>query len=196
MAARHACVQAICVTSQQKSGNDGRRSRAASSSGWQRYIWPMTSQTWGLRLRLRLRLRPSSPQRCMWGATTIPSRNSTKTQKVARRRPLQTFCCCRTQLERAKRFELSTLTLARLCSTPELRPRPWVRAIYKLCSGPARGKMASSENFRIFCEYPPKGRTSAGPNAPQIVANRQDGAGFCAQKDTQQKDHHAPRTTF
>ena len=25
-------------------------------------------------------------------------------------------------LERAKRFELSTLTLARLCSTPELRP--------------------------------------------------------------------------
>ncbi len=26
------------------------------------------------------------------------------------------------ELERAKRFELSTLTLARLCSTPELRP--------------------------------------------------------------------------
>ncbi len=25
-------------------------------------------------------------------------------------------------MERAKRFELSTLTLARLCSTPELRP--------------------------------------------------------------------------
>ena len=24
------------------------------------------------------------------------------------------------------RFELTTLTLARLCSTPELRPRPWV----------------------------------------------------------------------
>ena len=29
------------------------------------------------------------------------------------------------QLERAKRFELSTLTLARLCSTPELRPLPF-----------------------------------------------------------------------
>ena len=29
------------------------------------------------------------------------------------------------QLERAKRFELSTLTLARLCSTPELRPHPF-----------------------------------------------------------------------
>ena len=28
------------------------------------------------------------------------------------------------QLERAMRFELTTLTLARLCSTPELRPRP------------------------------------------------------------------------
>ena len=32
------------------------------------------------------------------------------------------------QLERAKRFELSTLTLARLCSTPELRPRPFGEA--------------------------------------------------------------------
>ena len=30
-------------------------------------------------------------------------------------------------LERAMRFELTTLTLARLCSTPELRPLPWVR---------------------------------------------------------------------
>ena len=28
------------------------------------------------------------------------------------------------QLERAMRFELTTLTLARLCSTPELRPHP------------------------------------------------------------------------
>ena len=26
------------------------------------------------------------------------------------------------------RFELTTLTLARLCSTPELRPRPYVAA--------------------------------------------------------------------
>ena len=32
------------------------------------------------------------------------------------------------QLERAKRFELSTLTLARLCSTPELRPHPFGEA--------------------------------------------------------------------
>jgi hypothetical protein len=28
------------------------------------------------------------------------------------------------KLERAMRFELTTPTLARLCSTPELRPRP------------------------------------------------------------------------
>ena len=28
-------------------------------------------------------------------------------------------------MERAKRFELSTSTLARLRSTPELRPRPY-----------------------------------------------------------------------
>ena len=30
-------------------------------------------------------------------------------------------------MERARRFERPTLTLARLCSTPELRPLPWVR---------------------------------------------------------------------
>ncbi len=34
------------------------------------------------------------------------------------------------EMERAKRFELSTLTLARLCSTPELRPRPFRVAVY------------------------------------------------------------------
>jgi hypothetical protein len=32
---------------------------------------------------------------------------------------------CSFLLERAKGFEPSTPTLARLCSTPELRPRPW-----------------------------------------------------------------------
>jgi hypothetical protein len=32
------------------------------------------------------------------------------------------------EMERAKRFELSTLTLARLCSTPELRPQPFREA--------------------------------------------------------------------
>ena len=30
------------------------------------------------------------------------------------------------KLERAMRFELTTSTLARWRSTPELRPRPWV----------------------------------------------------------------------
>ena len=39
------------------------------------------------------------------------------------------------------RFELTTLTLARLCSTPELRPHPWVRLIYKVPRGFARGKV-------------------------------------------------------
>ena len=34
---------------------------------------------------------------------------------------------CGRMLERARRFERPTLTLARLCSTPELRPLPWVR---------------------------------------------------------------------
>jgi hypothetical protein len=30
------------------------------------------------------------------------------------------------------RFELTTLTLARLCSTPELRPHPWVAALLQI----------------------------------------------------------------
>ena len=48
------------------------------------------------------------------------------------------------RLERAKRFELSTLTLARLCSTPELRPHPvWTAAdlggVLARCKGKTRG---------------------------------------------------------
>ena len=47
------------------------------------------------------------------------------------------------------RFELTTLTLARLCSTPELRPRPWVRGMYKL-----RNKVASEKcAFRVEFAY-------------------------------------------
>ena len=38
-------------------------------------------------------------------------------------------------LERAKGFEPSTPTLARSCSTPELRSRPWVRSVYKKILG-------------------------------------------------------------
>ena len=47
-------------------------------------------------------------------------------KKAPRREPFQTSHF-REELERARRFERPTLTLARLCSTPELRPLPWVR---------------------------------------------------------------------
>ena len=54
------------------------------------------------------------------------------------------------KLERAKRFELSTLTLARLCSTPELRPhsgsRPNASRVIgqaALRAGARRGRAAS-----------------------------------------------------
>ena len=43
-------------------------------------------------------------------------------------------------LERARRFERPTLTLARLCSTPELRPLPWVSPIYNRAAKPASEK--------------------------------------------------------
>ena len=48
------------------------------------------------------------------------------------------------------RFELTTLTLARLCSTPELRPHS-VATIYLLPQARARGAIA---NFGYF----PRGR--------------------------------------
>ena len=50
-------------------------------------------------------------------------------------------------LERAMRFELTTLTLARLCSTPELRPHPWVGVIYKVPRGFARGKVVPGQKI-------------------------------------------------
>ena len=57
------------------------------------------------------------------------------------------------------RFELTTLTLARLCSTPELRPRPSVEAIYKTRGGAARG------NRGKFPQHPEtrKGRPMGDP---------------------------------
>ena len=63
-------------------------------------------------------------------------------QKGAPKRALFTI-----QLERAMRFELTTLTLARLCSTPELRPHPWVRLIYKVPRAFARGKVVRRQKI-------------------------------------------------
>ena len=41
----------------------------------------------------------------------------------------------RIKMERAMRFELTTSTLARLRSTPELHPRPFRVRLYMLCEG-------------------------------------------------------------
>ena len=51
------------------------------------------------------------------------------------------------QLERAKRFELSTLTLARLCSTPELRPRPFGEDAYTSPQKCRKGKITVNSFF-------------------------------------------------
>ena len=52
------------------------------------------------------------------------------------------------QLERAMRFELTTLTLARLCSTPELRPhRLDKRSSIKAKRGLQEGKRVRGGNF-------------------------------------------------
>lgn len=67
------------------------------------------------------------------------------------------------------RFELTTLTLARLCSTPELRPHPWVGAIYKLSGPAARGKVRwADRKFRKGAAGAPGaaafgGRARSGP---------------------------------
>jgi hypothetical protein len=45
------------------------------------------------------------------------------------------------------RFELTTLTLARLCSTPELRPHPWVGVVYKVPCPFARGKVVRRQKI-------------------------------------------------
>ena len=44
------------------------------------------------------------------------------------------------------RFELTTLTLARLCSTPELRPLPYIVRKYKYNRKAASGKWHSLVN--------------------------------------------------
>ncbi len=48
------------------------------------------------------------------------------------------------------RFELTTLTLARLCSTPELRPHSVsVDVVYKRLQAAARGKIAGGKDRRF-----------------------------------------------
>ena len=58
-------------------------------------------------------------------------------------------------LERAMRFELTTLTLARLCSTPELRPHSVRRVIVRLRAGCKRdfapaAKLSGTGEPKIF----------------------------------------------
>ena len=55
-------------------------------------------------------------------------------------------------MERAKRFELSTLTLARLCSTPELRPHPFRVADLYLWAGHRKTLFENLRDF--FCGGP------------------------------------------
>ncbi len=47
-----------------------------------------------------------------------------QTPKTTKGHPKVAHIVNRETLERARRFERPTLTLARLCSTPELRPQP------------------------------------------------------------------------
>ena len=68
-------------------------------------------------------------------------------------------------LERARRFERPTLTLARLCSTPELRPLPWVSAGYISHARAARGKSHKLPSF--FEDRLPKAQRYRALRRPQ-----------------------------
>ena len=59
------------------------------------------------------------PETCLHGTVSVPS---VIQPAAVVRRALQIFDLIK-NLERARRIERPTLTLARLCSTPELRPR-------------------------------------------------------------------------
>ena len=55
-----------------------------------------------------------------------------------------------TLLERARRFERPTLTLARLCSTPELRPHPLGEAEIPIPAVPCKREIRLSSKFFRF----------------------------------------------
>jgi len=65
------------------------------------------------------------------------------------------------------RFELTTLTLARLCSTPELRPHPFREAVYNECVAQrASGKcsdMTKKFNDLLTCRVWPQLRAARRP---------------------------------
>ena len=61
------------------------------------------------------------------------------------------------------RFELTTLTLARLCSTPELRPHSVSVGVMYKGSGPAaRAKMQRQSEFSASISQRPDLRESTG----------------------------------
>ncbi len=81
-------------------------------------------------------------------------------QKTAREAAL-IYCFSLRNLERARRIERPTLTLARLCSTPELRPRSKLDAGYGLAGGDfqaASWQRLTAAGFWL---------SGAGPIAPQ-----------------------------
>ena len=80
----------------------------------------------------------------------------------------------RRRMERAKGFEPSTPTLARLCSTPELHPHPWVSAS-AFNAASTGGSMPQTNRHgkrqrQVFCRPAPSPRATnsraPAPNAP------------------------------
>ena len=70
-------------------------------------------------------------------------------------------------LERAMRFELTTLTLARLCSTPELRPHSMSGEIRCLIGGCKREKRKKSRQRKNAVDSARAARQSALPGCGQ-----------------------------
>ena len=90
--------------------------------------------------------------------TRMPERSLP--HRYPRRKPvLANRSKCLILLERAKGFEPSTPTLARLCSTPELHPHP--RRVWQ----PPPGRRASAE----LCQRAP-GFATAAPGNPSLGA--------------------------
>ncbi len=182
---RHRTIRAESA----EAGRDGHGRKRSTASpryllGWvfsQRLCWQLPTREYTLPVRAPQRVAEAVPNRYPLGYLKQNSaRQRTRCDVV-------TCCFCLKNLERARRIERPTLTLARLCSTPELRPRSQVgRGL-----SPRDGKDSTAKIRPWFpkrclprasiaqCADSPAGPMSPSPSLherPLTIAARPDGA--------------------
>jgi hypothetical protein len=147
--------------------------RIGQAEVWKWMFWPPSVALGSAWMRAERRKVPSIHLRDLYSNAYSPLGSSTSDRNPSKKRPGGRFlnaCYHSVKLERAKRFELSTLTLARLCSTPELRPHrlDWPRCI-------KGGRWLQGENSAWAKIFPGRAIPRPLPGAMRLSGGQRSG---------------------